>query len=123
MNITQITTKDILKALPFEEKLKVDLLQSFDSFTPSQKFELEQIIENAYYGLYQSKLQDNIDSALKRAENNQEELGPDFYKRIREQTEKEMQEDLTKASQNVDLSAARAAMEKIVQEMKAAKKN
>lgn len=115
-----MTTKDIIKILPFEEQFKNDLLGRFDGLSPDQKFTLEQILWETYAVYYDLKLEENIQLALQRAKDNQEPLNNDFYKKVREQTDKALQEETSQQASEKDLEAARVAMQKIVQEMKLA---
>lgn len=116
-------TKDIIKLLPLDEKFKMELLNEFDFLDPDEKFEIEQVLWKAYRDLYEAKLKDNMQLALQKAGNNQEKLDKGFYKRIREQTDKELEEEERQTIEQTDLFAARTAMEKIVKEIRAAKKD
>lgn len=113
-----MTTKDIIKILPFEKQFKTNLLGQFDGLSIDQKFSLEQILWETYVAFYNLKLEENIKLALLRAKDNQEALNKDFYKKVQEQTDEEMQQEATKNIEAKDLEAARIAMEKIVREMK-----
>jgi len=113
-----MTTKDIIKILPFEEKFKNNLLSQFDELSIDQKFSLEQILWETYIAFYNLKLEDHIQLSLLRTKDNQEPLDSNFYKKVREQTDEEMQQEATKNIETKDLEAARIAMEKIVKEMK-----
>ncbi len=116
-----ITTKDIIKILPFQEAFKIDFLEKFDTLPSDKKFSVEQILWDAYYALYRLKFDANISLAFERAKNNEETLDKDFYKRVEEQTEKEMETQALESTEKVDLESARKAMELIVKEMHAAK--
>lgn len=116
-----ITTKDIIKILPLEESLRTGLIQSFDTLTPDQKYNIEKTLWDAYYAIYEITYQKNLRLAFERAKKNQEKLDADFNKRVIEQTENELQNETITVSQDVDLSAARKAMEVIIKEIHAAK--
>lgn len=117
----RITTKDIIKILPFETAYKTGLLSEFDSWTDDQRLNIEEALWNAYDALYELRLQENTKLALMQAGQNQEKLDQDFYKRVREKTDKEMQEEQSESAGVVDLTAARSAMEKIISEIQATK--
>lgn len=116
-----MTTKDIIKILPFESQLKNNLLNKFDTLSDDQRYTLEQILWDAYYDLYEIKLDENLRLAFARAKDGQENLDPDFYKRVENQTEIDMQKDASEHISEKDLEAARVAMQKIVNEMQLAK--
>ena len=107
------TTQDIIKILPFEKKFRTELLRDFDKLNPDQKFAIERLVWNFYDAIYQSRLDENMQQAFLRAENNQEKLDKDFYKRIREQTERELQQEFSQTGTNVDLSTAREALKEV----------
>lgn len=117
-----MTTKDIIKILPLEDASKNELLNEFDSLDSDQKFYIEQAIWDVYYEFFDLKMQANLEIALADAKEGQEKLDKEFYNRVREQTEKEMQAESTQTIEGADLAAARTAMEKIIREIRASKK-
>lgn len=118
----KITTKDIIKILPFDEKFKTELLNEFNHLDPDRKFNIEQALWDAYDNFYELKLKENTRLAFLNVEQGKEEFDENFNKRIREKTDKEMQEEAQKNIEQTDLNAAKSAMEKIVAEIRAAKK-
>lgn len=117
----KITTKDIIKALPMEANIKATLLTEFNAMPLDNQIEVEQLLWQTYNALYQAKLQENIQLALLDAQEDKEKLDKEFYRRVREKTNRYMQEELANSSQDVDLAAARKAMEMIVGEIRASK--
>lgn len=117
-----ITTKDIIKTLPFDQAFKTKLLHEFDSLGGDAKFAIERILWDTYFVIYHLRLQENTQLAFLRAEENEESLDSEFYQRVEEVTQKQMQEELAQNSQTVDLAQARKAMELIVKEIQASKK-
>ena len=67
----KLTTKDLVKILPFEDQEKTDLFQNFDSLDEGQKFEITRILWQAYDALYEIKLEENTQLAFFKAENNE----------------------------------------------------
>lgn len=117
-----LTTKDIIKLLPFTKDLKDRLLADFDSLDANRKFMVEDAVWNTYCTIYKLKLQKNLNLALIRASNNQEKLDANFYQRVEAATEEEMKQENMSAIQDADLSAARKAMETIVKEIQLSKR-
>lgn len=114
----KMATKDIIKVLPFDPEFKSKLLSDFDTLDPDQKFTIEQIVWDAYYALYQLKLEENLQLALARAGKNKESLDDTLYKRVREQTEQEMQEEYVKGTTQADLSATRDTIQSMIKSKK-----
>lgn len=110
----KVTTKDIIKILPIEAVLKMQLLNEFDVMDPDRKDELIEIVWDSYIAIFQLKLEENIRLALARAEKNQEDLDKDFYKRIREQTERELLSEDTEKATTVNLQHARDELQKLL---------
>jgi len=117
-----IKTKDIIKILPFDESYRHELLDSFDSMDPDEKYDLERLLWKGYRAFYNILLDSNMQLAINNAADGKESLDPEFYKRIQEKTKKEIEELGTKATETVDLTEARKAMELIVKEIHASKK-
>lgn len=112
----QITTFDIIKYLPFEEGFKKQLLENFDSLSLDQQLDIADCVWDVYDALCQMKIDENIELGLERAKNGEEKLDHDFYKRIKAQTEKELELDFVQQVGNVDLSETREALEKILKQ-------
>ena len=118
----QITTKNIIKAIGFEEKFKSDLLENFDTLDPDQKYAITQLVWDMYQSIFNMKVNENMDRALEKVAENKEKFD-DLYNRVRQETLREMEKDLETNLTSVDLTAARAAMEKIIREIHASKKD
>lgn len=110
----KITTKDIIKILPFDNEFKNELLGSFDGLDDDKKFNIGEVLWNAYDAFYELKLKENTQLALLQARDNQEKLDKDFYKRIREQTDKEMEQEATQMTAQVDLAQTREELKEII---------
>lgn len=117
-----ITTKDIIKIMPFDEKFKMELLNEFNFLDADRKFNIEQALWDAYDNFYELKLKENTKLAFLRVQNGEEEFDKNFHKRIAEKTEKDMQGEAVQKTEQTDLAAARGAMEKIIGEIRASKK-
>lgn len=117
----QLTTKTIIKSLPFEQSFKHELLEQFDALDADTQNAIARIAWDTFYAMYQLKLEENTQLAFVKAQVNQEKLDKDFYQRVKEKTQKELEDDLAGTTQETDLAAARKAMELIMQEIKASK--
>lgn len=95
----QMTTKAIIQALPFEEQFKTDLLAQIDQFEGEQKYEITQVIWDTFFALYRYKFEDNLEQALEDVEKGKRDLGPNFYKEVEEQTEKEIEKELVSTAE------------------------
>lgn len=115
-------TKDIIKILPIDESLRTSLLEEFDSLDVEPKYRLIELLWEIYDGLFGLKLEENTQLALLRAKEGQETLDKNFYKRVKEQTEKDMETKAIEDVQNTDIASARKALEVIVKEIRASKK-
>lgn len=112
----ELTTKNIIKILPFKDDFKRSLLERFDSLTDDQRLQIERFIWDFYDALFEIKLQENIQLALAKADDKQTKLDKEFYSRIEEQTEKELMESSVDISAKVDLDRAREQLEEIVKD-------
>ncbi len=117
----KLSTENIIKIIPLEEAFKDELLKQLPSLTPDQRYNMADIIWGAYYTYLDILVERNVELALERAKEGKETLDKSLYKRIYDETEKELQTTGAQVVSEKDLETARAAMEKIVKEMKASK--
>lgn len=110
----ELTTKSIIKMLPFDKEFKEGLMNSFDSLDSDQRFSIERVIWDLYDGLYELKLQENIRLEMEKSNDTDHPLDKDFYKRVKEKTEKEVLNEFVDNTISVDLSQARAQIDLIL---------
>lgn len=118
----KITTENIVKLLPFEESFKKEFFQQYPNLDADRKFTIQQLVWEAYYAFYRLELEKNFQLGLDDLKTGKEKPDNQFYKRVKEKTQTKMRKDAVEEVQEVDLTEARAAMEKIIAEMRAAKK-
>lgn len=120
-----LTTKDIIKILPFDEEYKNQLFLEFDELDENRKSALTDILWEGYSAYYKLKLEANIKSNLSILPEGtkREKLDENFYKKMVQKTEEELESSLTQESSATDLAEARKAMELIVKEIQAANKS
>jgi hypothetical protein len=115
-----LTTKDIIKILPFDMEFKTQLYLNYDRLSDSQKCDVMDIIWNAYDAYYQLKLQWNLQVAaeknLKGESKDMED--PDFFRNIAIQTEKEITEESGKETNEFDIVATRTALEDVMKKIR-----
>ena len=109
-----MTTLNIIRMLPLDRKIQVKLLEGFDKLDSDKKFALEEIVWGTYEAIYKLKLQENIGLALLRAKSNQEKLDEDFYKRAKQQTEKDMETDFSQSAAKTNISDVSTKLESII---------
>lgn len=112
----KITTLDIIKLLPFQKEFKQSLLEGFDTLDPDRKYAIEGLLWDAYDAYVELRVENNFEKALEPTSSNKDELDSDFYKKIREQTKKEIELELHIETANVDLAAVRAKIEAVINE-------
>lgn len=116
-----MTTKDLIKFLPFDEPDRNELLKTYEYADKNQRFAINQLVWTAYFDLYNDTLRDNLAKEVDEAKFGEGKLDRDLYKRALQKTEQEMKLEIEKAITDTDLSAARKAMEQIMAEIRAAK--
>ena len=118
-----MTTKDAIKLLPIDEKLKIQVLNMYDYLEPAQKLTIEVIAWKTYFMQHEERVNINLEKALEAAAEGNEKLGKDFYANVLKKTAQEEQKDMSDRLTNTDLAAARHAMEQIMNEIHAHKKS
>jgi hypothetical protein len=110
-----LTTKNIIKLLPLEEVFKKKLLDGYDQLPFAKRFALEQVTWDIYDAYVQVKIEENIALALDKAQYEDNGLiNPEFYDKIKEQTEKEIQEKGVLEAEKVDLVATREQLASVI---------
>jgi hypothetical protein len=118
-----MTTKDAIKLLPMDEKVKVQLLNMFDYMEPEQKRTVERLAWKTYDYMYSEKIQENMQQQFNEVEEGKAHFGKDFFQEVSKKTKREMGKQTDESTSAVDIAAARRAMEQIMNEIRASKKH
>lgn len=108
------TTLDVIKFLPFDENLKKDLIESYEGLDPEKKYNIGMMMWAAYNALFELKLERNLEIAFEEAMNNQEKLNAEFYDRVRDLTQNEMDQVTTEEIQALDLDITRQKLAEMI---------
>ncbi|MDP3941297.1 MAG: hypothetical protein Q8Q49_03210 [bacterium] len=111
----QVTTQAIIKAFPFDEEFKLQLLEKLDTLDPLRKYQVTKILWDTYYSAFDAVLAENLDQEFDDVGNGNAKLDKDFFKRAADKTEQEMLEEIRQATEQVDLSGTRHQLEEIMQ--------
>lgn len=112
----KITTKDIIKFLPFNNDFKNKLLEEFDSMELNKKFELEQMLWDAYDNLFELKVQEKMQVMIEKAKNKEIPLDQNIYRLAEKEAEKEMEAGFFKETTDTDLDAVRTRLEALMKQ-------
>jgi hypothetical protein len=116
-----MTIKDVIKFLPLDGELKLQILRTYDYMDPAQKLAISRVAWNTYYQLKQTQVDLEIGKQLGKVKQGQAHLGPDFYEEVLKNTDQEINKELSNSSGAVDLATARQAMQQIMKEIQDAK--
>jgi hypothetical protein len=100
-------TKDLIKFLPFEEEFKKNLLEVYDTLEPEKKYNIGMVLWAAYDTIFQMKLKRNMVIAFGEAYEERERLDAKLYNRVRDLTEKEMNQVSAEDIKETELDVAR----------------
>lgn len=110
----ELTRTKIIQTLFPDSELQTKLIADWDKFNPNLQFELEQLLWDGYYAVYQIRLQENIQLMLKRAKEKKIPLDRNFYNQVQEQTEKNLETETLNVADNNDLSLVRQKIKKLL---------
>ena len=119
----KITTKDIIAYLPLDPDFKKELEEKLDTLDPDRRLEIVDNLWLAFDELFELKFQENLRSAIERVSSNEEEVGADFYKKIRQETRKEIEKEITEKSTTHNLSAIREKLKNIISQTESSLKS
>lgn len=112
----KITTEGIIKALPFDEAYRTELLQSLPTLDPDKKANVEQILWDTYFAFYKIKFDENMQLELGNMAQNNLPINDEFYARVTQKTEEDMLKEFVDTTISVDLTDARTKIDQILQE-------
>lgn len=107
--------KKIITILPMDDKIREKLLNEFDSYEPVRRAALSKVLWDTYDLLYEFKLQQNLQIAFEKAKKNEEKLDEDFYARVHEQTQKDMNKETLETGEVNELEHLRAKLHTLSQ--------
>ncbi|OGD83174.1 hypothetical protein A2165_04525 [Candidatus Curtissbacteria bacterium RBG_13_40_7] len=102
--------------LPFEKNFQAKLIADFATLDPDKKFELEQLLWDTYEAIYKLKLEENLRLALSRVKETKEKLDEDFYSRVKQQTEHDMEVDFAKITASSDIAQVRTKLDLLLKD-------
>jgi hypothetical protein len=108
------TTKDLIKIIPFDDDFKKKLYNQYDTLNPDQKYSIDRALWDTYDALYDIKLDENLQIALQKAKEGKEVLDTGLYKRVREQTERELRTAHATMATHVDLAETRRKLQELL---------
>jgi hypothetical protein len=108
------TTLDLIKALPLDGAFRKELLDSYESLDEERKFKIGRILWAAYDVLFEAKLSRNLAIAFDEAANNQEKLDKNFYNRVRDLTEQEMDKVSAEDIEATSLDITRDKLQELI---------
>lgn len=97
----KLTTEKIIELLPVDRAFKDDLLKKLPTMDADTRYTVGKVIWDAYYVLYQLKLQENIRNGLHEMGKSPDPLDTTFYQKMVDKTEK----DLVETSYNDETSS------------------
>lgn len=116
-----MTTLDIIKAMPIDDKLKMQIVNNYDDMKPGQKSAIDHTAWTTFHAVYHELVKENLALQFEKVKQGEDHFGGDFDARAVKKAESDMQNDLQESLGKADLAIARTAMEKIVREMSAAR--
>lgn len=114
-----ITALQILKALPLEEAYKTDILNRYpDKLRKNEKLALDELAWDVYDQFFKIELEKNIALGMEDIKSGKDTLGNNFMKRMRDATEKYMENWLNQKLEVDELEQVRNKLKSIVQTSK-----
>lgn len=110
----KITTENILKMLARDSNQALKLVEIFNAFDDDQKYLAEKKIWDLYDELYDVRLKSNLQKAFAEVKKGKRNLSADFYKKVKEETDKEIEKQFHQDTTSVDLNSVRDKISKII---------
>ncbi len=97
-----VTNRQLIKFLPIDEKVKMDILAKIDTFTADQNYELSKLCWTVFYELIDMETAYEFKKAILDASEGKRSLQNEMYKKIEEQVFQRFIRDL-REEQEADL--------------------
>ncbi len=111
----KLNTKTIIQSLPLDDKLKQDILSKWDTMDQDLRYEMENLIWEAYYEFEDLKVDESIQKNLERAKQGEVPLNADFYTVAVSGIEETKNQELHQSADSVELAAVREKLEQLMQ--------
>lgn len=113
-----LTIKDIVRTLPFDDAFKIYVLESIDTLDLEKKSSIERIMWDLYDLILTLKYEENVQIALEVAQKAEikPEINDAFYAAIRERTQQEMLKEHPEKNSYIDLALTRNRLQKVIGE-------
>lgn len=115
-----ITTKALIQIFVRDADVRKQILDSFDTMSLDKKGYIVSTVWHQFNDTYKYYLQKNIDEGLDKLAKKEDEP-KDFYKKMVEKTDKEIETIFSQKTDEANLDEARRAMEVIIKQMQMAK--
>ena len=109
-----LNTENIIKLISKNQSSTNALLEKYISLNENDKFRTASKIWDIFDLYYEGRLQVSVQKALNEVAANKKELSPDFYKQVKEQTDKEIEAEFYSDTQSADLVGVRDKISKII---------
>ncbi len=107
----KLNTKTIIQLLPLDEEMKQSLLTKWDDMDPDLRYEIENLVWEAYYELEDVKVQEQVQTDLQKVKAGELPLNQDFYAHAVEETEKDQGKEIHESADTVELASVRQRLE------------
>ncbi|QQS43278.1 hypothetical protein IPM65_03895 [Candidatus Roizmanbacteria bacterium] len=111
----KLNTKTIIQTLPLDDKLKQDILSKWDTMDQDLRYEIENLVWEAYYEFEDLKVDENILKNFEKAKQGEIPLNGDFYDTAVKGTEESKTQELHQSADSVELAAVREKLEQLMQ--------
>src|SRR3989344_114099 len=108
----EITTKDIIAYLPLDPEFKKALELNLDQIDLDRKFEIINNLWMAFDDFFEIRFQENLQKSIGDV-TSKDPMGPDFYKKVRDETRKEIEREMTNKTTNYNITAVREKLQRL----------
>ncbi|MCL4338379.1 hypothetical protein M1271_01685 [Patescibacteria group bacterium] len=109
-----VTTQQLLKFLPIDEKVRQDTLAKIGSYTPDQKLMLEKILWSAYYDYLKANIQYEFERALLDVQEGKRSMDKSLYRKIEDQVYQKFMRDLREQQESETITQLRDEFKQMI---------
>lgn len=114
----KVTIQDVIAFLPFDESYRKEIREKLETADFPTRLSMKDQLWDTYYALCDMYFQKNWQQAMYDVKDGKRPVGPNFYKTVREETQKEIEREMAKKTTSVGIEQVRAKLQQYMDQDK-----
>jgi len=112
----KLNTKTVIQSLPLNEDLKKNILSKWDDMDQDLRYEIENLVWEAYFELENVKVDERLQENFQKAKKGEIPLNEDFYKNAFQEVVLVQDQKIHEQVDSAELAAVRQKLELLMKD-------